>query len=211
MEEYEEFQLPDDAREIFESYDIPVSAIDDSEPASTEPDLDDSVAITAPPDYDSEPLHDWDAALANFPGDETVLDMPQEEQTQAMAEVERFAVAGDEQVGRYRIHSVPRDALEAEGLDYDVVEAVLQEPSDDDPYAVGLTATRIVTVEVEGHSTEGQEKKTVTFANAADGSPQAQADGELIAGDTSYAMEEAPLLRLDEVRGILRAIGRAVA
>lgn len=133
---------------------------------------------------------------------------------------------------------VPRRALESEGVAAGcTVEAYISEPNSEDPYYVGVDVTRLVDAETESfnaqgepmgkRTVEGRETKSFALAPTGDGY-QVYADGELITsyrgqievkppdenGEVepimiSFGMEEAPLLTLREMRGILGAMRRA--
>lgn len=279
MEQFD-FEVPDDASDLFQpaDYEIPTEAIRDQDLVEGEPDdVQEPDAITAPetegevvgrpPVADAgggggdEPPHDWDAALAEFPGDETVLDMPEQEQVETMAAIEGYTRQGHPYYEASIVHrpgpegdpevssetdsgysrEIPRSALEAEGIDYEV-RAIIQDERPEEPYTVGIVATRIVPARMQTYgadgnetgsqSVDGMEVKSVAFSEptrvedplleaqsvliipAAGGSavPIEQAEQgvggpEVLPAETE---EEAPLLRLDEMRSIMRAIQRVV-
>lgn len=126
---------------------------------------------------------------------------------------------------------VPSDVLAEEGVHYDV-EITTVQPSDYETYMIGVQARRIIEVEWPHFDQQGREDgnrrvngmetKTAAFNSASDsdnvtmtadavrlipyGSRAAEADHPLNARVSINT--NIPLLRLDEVRGIMRAVRR---
>jgi hypothetical protein len=123
-----------------------------------------------------------------FPSDETVLDMPEQEREAFAAELEKFASGGERYSEPYTVagedgvrsetdqgyrRNVPPRLLDAHGVGYESVEVATLEATDNEPYKVGLTANRVVEVEMEppgadsdpavSRAVEGDEMKGVIF------------------------------------------------
>lgn len=225
------------------------------EAADAEPDIfahPDTETFDAEAEAEANTLHETDleTELAGLTL-ETVLDMPVGEQETCVSELQGYVADGDLYSAKVRYESeegptqivdvigskrtIPTDILQAEGIDYDTVEIMTSEPTDMEPYAVGVVAVRIVDCEVlpteseaeaAPYATKAREIKVVGFTveGAMQGGrpsvfmqagsslevPYEASSEDGAVAESDKLEHDAPLLRPDEFEAIMRAMRTAM-